>query len=86
MCKLCNTNYIASTDRQLPCRFAELMDISVTTNSLLSTTPNSSIYNHESETGHIMDKLTLRTVEALHIVKGKPELNCGLPVELSLLY
>ena len=96
-CMLCNKHYIGSTARQLPCRIAEHMGISVRTNLPLSTTPNSSIYNHESETGHRIqkssfkiiahsNKTSLRTVEALHIVKGKPELNCGLPVELSLLF
>ena len=96
-CVLCNKHYIGSTARQLPCRIAEHMGVSVRTGLPLSTTPNSSIYNHESETGHRIQRLnfsivafsnkaSLRTVEALHIVKDKPELNCGLPVELSLLH
>ena len=93
---LCNKHYIGSTARQLPGRIAEHMVISVRINSPLSLTPNSSIYNHESETGHRIQKLSfkliahsnktwLRTVEILHIVKGKPKLNYGLPVLRSFL-
>ena len=96
-CVLCNKHYIGSTSRQLPCRISEHMGISVRTNLPLSTTPNSAICNHESETGHrvqkssfkiisFSNKLSLRTVEALHIIKNKPELNSGLPVELSLVH
>ena len=96
-CMLCNKHYIGSTARQLSCRIAEHMGISVRTGLPLSTQPYSSIHQHESETGHRIQKSnfkilsysnrsSLRTVEALYIHKSKPELNCGLPVELSLIH
>ena len=95
-CSLCNERYIGSTIRQLSLRIAEHMGVSVRTNLPLSTTPNSAIYKHESETGHRIiksnfkiisfnNKQSLRTLEALYIFKTKPKMNCGLPVELSLV-
>ena len=73
------------------------MGISVRTDLPLATIPNSSIFQHERETGHrikksnfkiisFANKASLRTVDALHIVKNKPELNSGLPLELSLIH
>ena len=96
-CMHCNMHYIGSTARQLPCRIAEHMGISVRTNRPLATIPNSSIFQHEREKGHriqksnfkiisFVNKASLRTVEALHIVKNKPKLNSGLPLELFLIH
>ena len=96
-CMFCDKHYIGSTARQLSCRVAEHMGVSVRTGQPLSNQPHSSIFQHESETGHKVQKLnfkiigysnksSLRTVEALYIFKNKPELNCGLPVELSLMH
>ena len=45
-CALCNECYTGSTTRQLQCRIAEHMGISVRTNNPLSKSPISAIYNH----------------------------------------
>ena len=95
-CMFCDKHYIGSTARQLSCRIAEHRGVSVRTGQPLSNKPNSSIFQHETETGHRVlksnfkiiahsNKTSLRTLEALYIFKNKPELNCGLPVELSLM-
>ena len=96
-CMLCDKHYIGSTARQLSCRIAEHRGVSVRTGQPMSNQPNSAIFQHESDTGHRVqksnfkiiahfNKTSLRTLEALHIFKNKPELNCGLPVELSLMH
>ena len=61
-CMLYNKHYIGSIARQLSCRIAEHMGISYRTNSPLSTIPNSSIYNHKSETGYIIQKSSFKIV------------------------
>ena len=96
-CMLRNKHSIGSTVRQLSYRIAEHMRISVRTAHPSSTQLYSSIHQHESDTGQRIQKSNLKilsysnrsslhTVEALYIHKFKPQLNCGLPVELSLMH
>ena len=97
-CLLCNKQYIGSTVRQLQCRISEHAGVSVRTGLPMLNTPNSAIYNHRFDAGHPIEKdafkikrfcyskYDVRLLEALYIKKERPELNDGLPVELSLLH
>ena len=96
-CLLCNKQYIGSTVRQLQCRISEHMGVSVRTGLPMANNPNSAIFKHSFDTGHPIkkdefkikrfchNKYDIRLLEALYIKKERPELNDGLPLELSLL-
>ena len=96
-CALCNECYIGSTHRQLQCRIAEHLGMSVRTGLPLSKPPYSAIYDHREEKNHPISKKNfkivgrssninnLRLLESLHIFKSKPKMNTGLPVELSVV-
>ena len=97
-CLLCNKQYIGSTVRQFQCRISEHLGVSVRTRLPTANTPNSAIFEHREVTGHRINsdqfsilksshnKWDVRLLEALYIKKERPELNDGLPVELSLLH
>ena len=96
-CALCNECYTGSTSRQLQCRIAEHMGRSVRTNLPLSKNPISAIYDHSFKSGHSISKENfkiidrhsnvnqLRVLESLHILREKPSLNEGLPVQLPVV-
>ena len=96
-CALCNECYIGSTKRQLQCRIAEHLGVSVRTGVPLSKQPYSAIYDHREKKDHPINKKdfkiigrtynvnSLRLLESLHIFKNKPRMNTGLPVELSVV-
>ena len=96
-CALCNECYTGSTQRQLQCRIAEHLGISVRTGLPVSKLPYSAIYDHREEKDHPINKknfkivgrssniYSLRMLEALYIFKNKPKMNTGLPVELSVV-
>ena len=94
-CLVCNNQYFGSTTRQFKVRIYEHFGKSVRTNIPLTNPPFSSIREHCNSTGHplvyddfeIVDRsqYNLRILESTHIVKNKPKLNVGLPVELSLV-
>ena len=97
-CLLCNKQYIGSTVRQLQCRISEHMGVSVRTGLPMTNNPNSAIFKHRFDTDHPIEKdefkikrfchnrYDVRLLEALYIKKERPELNDGLPVELSLFH
>ena len=97
-CALCNECYTGSTQRQLQCRIAEHLGVSVRTGMHLSKEPFSAIYDHKEKMNHpinkndfkivgrTFDKSKLRLLESLYIFKTKPKMNTGLPVELSVVY
>ena len=97
-CALCNECYTGSTTRQLQCRIAEHMGRSVRTGKPLSKNPVSAIYNHSFNSGHAISKdnfkvidrhnnvSQLRVLESLYILKTKPSLNDGLPVQLPVTH
>ena len=96
-CALCNECYTGSTQRQLQCRIAEHLGVSVRTGLPLSNRPYSAIFDHREQKGHPVDKSNfkvvnrmfnknnLRLLESLYIFKTKPKLNAGLPVDLSVV-
>ena len=97
-CALCNECYTGSTQRQLQCRIAEHLGVSVRTGVHLSKEPYSAIYDHREKSNHPINKndfkivgrtfnnSDLRLLESLHIFITKPKMNTGLPVELSVVY
>ena len=96
-CALCNECYTGSTQRQLQCRIAEHLGVSVRTGLPLSNVSYSAIYDHREEKDHPINKnnfkivgrtnnkSSLRLLESLYIFKTKPKMNTGLPVELSVV-
>ena len=96
-CALCNECYTGSTQRQLQCRIAEHLGISVRTGLPLSRKSYSAIYDHREEKDHPINKKNfkivgrsfnvsnLRLLESLYILKNGPKMNAGLPVELSVV-
>ena len=72
--------------------------MSVRTGLPMTNNPNSAIFKHRFDTGHPIEedefkikrschnRYDVRLLEALYIKKERPELNDGLPVELSLLH
>ena len=96
-CALCNECYTGSTHRQLQCRIAEHLGVSVRTGLPLSNMSYSAIYEHREKKDHPIDRSnfkivnrtfnrsSLRLLESLHIFKTKPRMNTGLPVELAVV-
>ena len=93
----CCSTYVGSSIRQFQCRVHEHRNLSVRTGLPLTTERFSAIMEHSKITGHAintnhfkiisrcLNKLDIRYLEALHITKKKPNLNNGLPVELSIV-
>ena len=96
-CVDCSSTYIGSSIRQFHCRTHEHRNLSVRTGLPLSSERFSSIMEHSKEKGHMINsnnfeiisrchnKTDIRYLEALHILKRNPNLNNGLPVELSIV-
>ena len=97
-CEDCCSSYVGSTIRQFRCRIAEHRGFSVRTGHPLTTCGPSAIRDHGRQHDHRIDtknfkvlnkfrgsRTDLRILEGLYIHKLKPNLNSGLPVELSVL-
>ena len=89
--------YIGSTTRQLQCRIDEHKGVSVRTKMPSSKPLFSAIRDHcHSKNIQVLDKhfkiinhsfnpTDIRTLESLHILKQKPTLNTGIPVDLNII-
>ena len=96
-CVDCSSTYIGSSIRQFHCRTHEHRNLSVRTGLPLASERFSSIMEHSKEKGHRINNnsfeiisrchnnFDIRYLEALYILKRKPNLNSGLPVELSIV-
>ena len=95
-CTECNSQYIGSSIRQLNCRVAEHMNLSVRSQLPISHPNFSAIMQHHTETKHNLspDDFTilcysnntdLRLIESLYIHRMKPSLNNNLPYDLNIV-
>ena len=96
-CVDCSSTYIGSSIRQFKCREYEHRNLSVRTLQPFKTERFSAILEHSRNKNHIIDnnsfkiisrcqnKYDIRYLEALHILKNKPNLNSGLPVDLAVV-
>ena len=94
-CMSCNAHYIGSSKRQLRCRVAEHIGVSVRTGQPLHSPSFSSIREHSHQNDHIIttdqfkiltktNSLDLRLLESIYIHKLKPTLNTTSPMELKI--
>ena len=95
-CGDCMSQYIGSSIRQFRCRISEHRGVSVRTGRPLTSINNSAIKEHSLTHNHIIkqdnfkiigktNQYNIRTLEAILITTKKPNLNTGLPCELSIL-
>ena len=95
-CMECSSKYVGSSVRQLNCRVAEHMNISVRSRLPISNPNYSSIMEHHTNTKHNFDssnftilnksnKYDLRMLESLYIHRIKPSLNNNTPYDLNII-
>ena len=94
-CGDCCSTYIGSSVRQFHCRTFEHRNLSVRSGLPLTSERFSSIMEHSKDTGHAITNNSFKIISrcqnksdilyALHIIKKKPNLNSGLPVDLSIV-
>ena len=95
-CEECNSSYIGSTIRHFRVRAHEHMSLSVRSGLPLASPNYSAIMEHSMQKGHRIqysnfkivnssNRLDIRILESIHILKEKPDLNSDPPVVLGVL-